>query len=308
MYALLLVFGTIIATAGVALVGSGISVQDHTFDPSIITPGMIAVVGGFLLIGFGLAVRQLIRIEQALALRPIGANINAELAPFVVAAAEPPSAPAIPVSVTPAVELPQPAAPAAQSEPANVASTSSTSAAASLTPAAQEAERLREKFPSLLRLETAPVVNETEVSLLPKAPTRVEDEAVEAGNLAVARHINGAAKTQPRIDVGVGEAGKPDRSKNFDALWPKRRRLEQAGQVAVAKQAVVEPLNGTAPHPEQVVMPVAPTPISVLKSGVVDGMAYTLYSDGSIEAQLPQGTLRFGSIADLRNHIEQHAS
>ncbi len=49
----------------------------------------------------------------------------------------------------------------------------------------------------------------------------------------------------------------------------------------------------------------APAPVSVLKSGVVDGMAYTLFSDGSIEAELPQGTLRFGSITELRNHIEQ---
>ena len=55
-----------------------------------------------------------------------------------------------------------------------------------------------------------------------------------------------------------------------------------------------------APPPDQ-----APAPVSVLKSGVVDGMAYTLYSDGSIEAQLPQGALRFGSITELRNHIEQ---
>ena len=46
-------------------------------------------------------------------------------------------------------------------------------------------------------------------------------------------------------------------------------------------------------------------PIAILKSGIVDGMAYTLYSDGSIEAQLPQGMLRFGSIAELRAHIEQ---
>jgi hypothetical protein len=47
--------------------------------------------------------------------------------------------------------------------------------------------------------------------------------------------------------------------------------------------------------------------ISVLKSGVVEGMAYTLYSDGSIEAQLPQGTLRFGSITALREHIDSGA-
>jgi hypothetical protein len=42
----------------------------------------------------------------------------------------------------------------------------------------------------------------------------------------------------------------------------------------------------------------------VLKSGVVEGMAYTLYTDGSIEARLPQGTVRFASITELRNHVE----
>jgi hypothetical protein len=47
--------------------------------------------------------------------------------------------------------------------------------------------------------------------------------------------------------------------------------------------------------------------VSILKSGVVNGMPYTLYSDGSIEAQLPEGTLRFGSITELRNHIEPSA-
>jgi hypothetical protein len=46
---------------------------------------------------------------------------------------------------------------------------------------------------------------------------------------------------------------------------------------------------------------------AILKSGVVDGMAYTLYADGSIEAQLPQGTVRFGSIAELRSHIENNS-
>lgn len=47
--------------------------------------------------------------------------------------------------------------------------------------------------------------------------------------------------------------------------------------------------------------------VTALKSGVVEGMAYTLYSDGSIEAQLPQGTLRFGSIKALREHIDSSA-
>jgi hypothetical protein len=49
-----------------------------------------------------------------------------------------------------------------------------------------------------------------------------------------------------------------------------------------------------------------PRAVAILKSGVVDGMSYTLYVDGSIEAELPQGTLRFASIHELRAHLEQN--
>jgi hypothetical protein len=48
-------------------------------------------------------------------------------------------------------------------------------------------------------------------------------------------------------------------------------------------------------------------PVAILKSGVVDGMGYTLYVDGSIEAELPDGTLRFASIHELRTHLEKNA-
>ena len=50
----------------------------------------------------------------------------------------------------------------------------------------------------------------------------------------------------------------------------------------------------------------SPAP-TILKSGVVDGMAYTLYTDGSIEAKLPEGTVRFASVAELRAHIESNS-
>jgi hypothetical protein len=45
--------------------------------------------------------------------------------------------------------------------------------------------------------------------------------------------------------------------------------------------------------------------VTLLKSGVVDGMAYSLYSDGSIEAQMPEGMMRFASIDELRSHLDQ---
>jgi hypothetical protein len=53
--------------------------------------------------------------------------------------------------------------------------------------------------------------------------------------------------------------------------------------------------------------PAPQPPATILKSGVVDGMAYTLYTDGSVEAKLPQGTVRFGSVAELRAHIESNS-
>jgi hypothetical protein len=44
---------------------------------------------------------------------------------------------------------------------------------------------------------------------------------------------------------------------------------------------------------------------AILKSGVIDGMPYTLYADGSIEAQLPQGMVKFASVDALRAHLEK---
>jgi hypothetical protein len=44
--------------------------------------------------------------------------------------------------------------------------------------------------------------------------------------------------------------------------------------------------------------------VKIFKSGVIDGMAYTLYTDGSIEAELPQGTVRFATVEELRIYLE----
>jgi hypothetical protein len=49
-----------------------------------------------------------------------------------------------------------------------------------------------------------------------------------------------------------------------------------------------------------------PSPASkptVLKSGVIEGIPYTAYSDGSFEAEFAEGTQRFGSFTELRMHF-----
>ena len=40
---------------------------------------------------------------------------------------------------------------------------------------------------------------------------------------------------------------------------------------------------------------------------MIDGMPYTLYADGSIEAQLPQGMVKFASVDALRAHLEKQS-
>ena len=179
-------------------------------------------------------------------------------------------------------------------------------------------EGLREKAPSLERLENAPMVEESDVSLLPKAPARSDEDNGEVNHGIAAGRANGAAhaKTAPR----VGVSGRPTRRQQqptgsiFNSLWPKAQPPMPEAHMAPAVQAPPPPprlLTAEAGEPPPQTQPATArqetaAAVSILKSGVVEGMAYTLYSDGSIEAQLPGGTLRFGSITELRNHIEQN--
>jgi hypothetical protein len=312
MYVFLLILGAVIAAAGVVLIGPGLPFGGRDYDASIVTPGAVAIVGGLILIGLALAVRVLGRIEKALAARPLPHPVLLEEAAAPVAEEPAAAAPArIPFPPKPVAEpapLPEPVVATPRVLPEDAA-----------------LERLREKFPTLVRLDNAPIVEGADVSLSPKPSVRA-DEVVAEANSAVSRQTNGATppRIEPRLEVQARPASRPAQAKNFEAFWPKKQRPGQeapapaANQPAAQQPLPVEPVltpepvqfqfREPAPEPRLVTpAPEAPTTVSILKSGVVDGMAYTLYSDGSIEAQLPQGMLRFGSITELRNHIEQSA-
>jgi hypothetical protein len=83
----------------------------------------------------------------------------------------------------------------------------------------------------------------------------------------------------------------------FDDAWPKPERT-RAAEAPPARRGNRTPSTFTEVGAE-------PPQVTVLKSGVVDGMAYSLYSDGSIEAQMPEGMMRFASIDELRSHLDQ---
>jgi hypothetical protein len=193
---------------------------------------------------------------------------------------------------------------------------------------ASSIERLRTSIPR------ADKVAETEE--VPLSPN-----GQQAHNGQQAQHAAPSTDSTPRAPASVGvETGReprldflfrqrqarpapppPPQPPEFDTLWPKRAKRETQSdpRVEVARPPAAPAVMDVAPAPAEEVYvrphpaagpPPAPAEevraVAILKSGVVDGMAYTLYADGSIEAQLPQGTVRFGSIAELRAHIESN--
>lgn len=293
MYAFLLSLGAAVTAAGIALVASGVSLEDRAFDASGVIPGVVAIIGGCILVGLSFVVRALLRVERALTARaaaraqagetPAGTSTDQTGAPRVASPPQPKTPSTEPV--------------AAEHAPAQASS---------------------DKSPALERIESAPVVDAGDVSLLPKDPARSDEDHGPAQPGLANGKLNGMSHTTtaPRLAGGPGRRPQPKNS-IFDTLWPKASSSadaqpapkEQPAAAAAPAQPAQAPAELTAPN----VVPAAaaspsqsPAPVSILKSGVVEGMAYTLYSDGSIEAQLPGGTVRFASITELRSHIEQN--
>jgi hypothetical protein len=306
----LLVLGAATAAAGFVLVALGVILPEGTVGVEVVTPGTIAAVGGLILVGMALVVRQLQQIERALTGRPAVRAVPHEEPAFSAAkspaaAGRLPFPPKVPVGPNPP---PLPAAAIPTLPPAEVAALE--------TPPAIPA--------ALGPLESAQAMEEADLSLAPQTLAHAHEGIREAKEVAaIGRVGNGARPIRPvpRVVARGHQSAASDvaRGAVLNAFWPDKSRAGNgAASADVASltpqlpprlpPGTAAPVAAVTPtiQPEAA-EPVAPAPISILKSGVVEGMAYTLYSDGSIEAQLPQGTLRFGSIEALRNHIENDA-
>jgi hypothetical protein len=131
----------------------------------------------------------------------------------------------------------------------------------------------------------------------------------------------------PRSVTSEAEAKLPAAvAGNAAVPWPEPQKQESAlsggGQEAppvtmpVEDKRAARPLTERSSRAEAIVpaqsdagrmqrpVPAVQSPgAKVIKSGVIEGMAYTLYSDGSIEADLPNGMMRFASLDELRAHL-----
>ncbi len=295
---------------GAVMVAFGIPVSEFSFGNTLIVSGTTLASGGLIVITVSAVVSQLQRIAEALA----GRAPAARAAEALEAPAEPrPAASRIPFPPKTSV---MPAAMPAMREPPP------------LPTDLDEDQHPGQSFAPVLRNpEAPPVTVEDDVSLSPQYAMSAAlgapglDEGAAPPPPAAA---NGSGGPEPRHEPGF-DAGwrsppppapprKPAGS-YFDSMWPAKPRTSSAPAAERPGGLPPDRVPDLPPRERETVTraPAAEPPsapprtAAVLKSGVVDGMGYTLYVDGSIEAELPQGTLRFASIDELRSHLEKNS-
>ena len=110
-------------------------------------------------------------------------------------------------------------------------------------------------------------------------------------------------RSAPAPAPSAASQPRPLHTANFDAMWPAEAKLPKSPRGSAEAKADTSSRDEPRCSKRVEAEPQKAGGPAVLKSGVVDGMSYTLYVDGSIEAELPQGTLRFASIHELRSHL-----
>jgi len=276
---LLIIVGVIVSVLGLGAVAYGIPVKEFSFGNTLIVAGTTAIIGGLVIAAIGAMIRQLRHIAELLVAHPLPGQ---PVASFEATAA-PAAAPArIPFPSRPKPETatrePPPAAAAAEKPPVTAA------------------------VPTLRNPEAAaPTVEQFEVQqyeevLLSSQQAALVEPAEPAETLAALAPPEWPAEPpvaaeEPWRSMPPLRMERPSQSNYFDSILPPQSR---AGKRPPIEEPAPEPPTASAPPSE---------PVAILKSGVVDGMAYTLYVDGSIEAELPNGTLRFASIHELRDHL-----
>ena len=326
MSGLLYGIGAIAAVAGAVLIGFGIPINEFSFGNTLIIAGTVAAVGGLIVIALGVVVAQLQRLAEFM---PTRAPARRPLDMFENTAVSRPAASQVPFP-------PKPKSDAGMREPP-VAELPAQSSTPGQSPAASFAPTLRNPY-------EPPATVEEEVSLSPQHPMPAAVAAEPDFGVEVAEgrqesypEVRQEIRQEPALDddwrpappqAGPAQSRQPQTA-YFDAMWPAETKPAKNPVEKAPLEVDTKPNSETKPYvsnfdppqrdafaapPRRAEPDVAksrqgtePRGVAILKSGVVDGMGYTLYVDGSIEAELPQGTLRFASINELRSHLENSA-
>jgi len=293
---ILLVVGAVLALAGIGGVAAGAPdwLLGLSVGATLIQSGMIALVGGLLLIGLSLvltALQELLhRLEEAgLGAPPLPSRQPARSLPA-------PDGPA------PREEVPPPEEPARprREMPTRFAAEEGARPRADTPrdhPAEETPRPRREAPPQIIsgeeprpRREAAQGFGFEEQA----ARSRRERSLEQTGeDIARLRGTLPFRPNRPRREAGPSQPPLPGEER-------RRPRPPAEEPPALASEGYAPKFRPAeqASRSER-----APASETVVRSGVIGGMAYTLYADGSIEAELPIGTVRFASIAELQDHV-----
>jgi hypothetical protein len=306
MSLLLFVIGAITLVFGALTIGYGIPINEFSFGNTLIMAGTTAAVGGMIVIGLGAVVAHLQRVAEVMAMRapprPARAPDMPDVGRVPVASHVPfpPNSKAEPaMGDAPPVEPPltTPVAVPAEEFVAHVDAPTLPNPDIPPPEAVEEAPPVPPPFAAMPPAGAEP----SEPAFASKPPAGFNGSgAEERAREPLPAWLSAPPPPPPPVAPRAPEEA------SFEAVWPAAE--DRAARWPANEEA--EPMAATPTAPEVEPEVAAPQPASerrtaVLKSGVVDGMAYTLYVDGSIEAELPQGTLRFASINELREHLER---
>ena len=283
MAGVLLIGGVCFLLAGLVAIGFGIPVKEFSFGNTLILTGAIVACTGALMLGLWSAVRELKKIGQQL-----GSTWPSESRAGSMLASDGLSE----------VRGGQPMSSAGNPEPAMHSPNSIDGAAQRDHGRSDEGRE-----PAETARSAKPRRN-----LLFSSTSRREREREQART---------SEPSATDLDSGSSASAAPGEASempgaSFEHTWPKLDRPRRGDPTPPRRSGrsastFAEPAAGRAeaeshaPSGQSDSQP----PVTVLKSGVVDGMAYSLYSDGSIEAQMPEGMMRFASIDELRAHLDQ---
>ena len=286
MVFVMLVAGIGLVLAGLLAIAYGIGVQLSTGNTMIIA-GVIGVCTGMIMLGFWTTVRELRNIA-----RRLGNGVPEARGEVLPVAAARDSAPA--GGGFPAAEQPGGSGPFAPAPPAF--------SPAAPPPWQNEAVLRDHPIPEPMHPEPPP---KPKRNLLFSSTSRKERDRAQARSGEALPPDLLSLDLRPRAPSVLPVETAEPRPASFEDPWPKAERAK-AGEISPQWRSSRMPptlaeANGGLARPED------RPEVMVLKSGVVDGMAYSLYSDGSIEAEMPEGMMRFASIDELRAHLDQRS-
>ena len=279
----ILVAGIACLLAGFLAIGLGIPVNEFSFGNTLILAGAIAICAGLIILSMWAAVRELKNLAAGAEPGPALDRRSNATKPAMAAV------------------LPGPVALDDRSAegPAGGAEASSYSTAPPTVPW-QEDAAARSRNEAVPNLEPPPA-NKPRRNLMFSSISRRERERAQAR--AADQSATEPKSTMPDASSAQESTAAPP---VLGDAWPRSERSRSSDPL-LQRRAGRSPSNSSDPAAARQLPAAAAEDqpaVTVLKSGVVDGMAYSLYSDGSIEAQMPEGMMRFASIDELRAHLD----